>query len=133
MMAKKLLSVFLFLFLIQHIKAQIFEGAEADRKLPGSEILRLNETTGKIKYALLGNTLVITKEQTLPYLSKVLGFSSLYNLQLTKEEHDELGFDHLRFQQTFNNVPILGGIVIAHIKNNRLHSFNGEVFDVNEK
>lgn len=130
----KKLFIFILLSLIgsNSIKAQIYQGTEANNKLKNSEIVRINEITGKIKYALLNDRLLITKEQTIPYLLKVLELSSSYKLQQLKDEYDEIGFDHLRYQILYNEIPILGGIIIAHIKDQRLHSFNGEIFGVSE-
>ena len=127
---KPLLFVLLFLVAFQITKAQIYQGADADNILKGAEIVRINEISGNIKYALLSDRLIISKEQTIPYLIKVLGLSDSYKLQQTKDEYDEIGFEHLRFQLTYNEIPILGGIIIAHIKNQKLHSFNGEYFEV---
>lgn len=131
---KKILLIALCLFSFRSVKAQIYQGREADSKLQGSEILRINENTRKISYALLNENVFISKELTIPYLIKVLGLTQPYNLQLIKDEFDEIGFEHLRFQETYNNIPVLGGVVIAHVKNQKLHSFNGEIFEVsNEK
>ena len=41
--------------------------------------------------------------------------SKAYKLQLQKDEYDEIGFEHLRYQQTYNGIPILGGTIIAHL------------------
>ncbi len=127
---KLLIFVLLFLIAFNPTKAQIYQGAEANSKLKGAEIVRLNGIKGKIKYALLSDRLFITKEQTIPYLIKVFGLKSAYKFKLIKNDHDIIGFEHLRYQITYNDIPVLGGIIIAHFKNQKLHSFNGEIFEV---
>ncbi len=53
-----------------------------------------------------------------------------YKFQLVNSEIDFAGFTHHRYQLTFNNIEIEGSIILAHVKNNRVVSFNGEVFKV---
>ena len=48
---------------------------------------------------------------------------------MLKEEKDQIGYTHYRYQQTVNGVPVKLGIYIAHVKNGLIESVNGELFD----
>ncbi len=129
----KNLSLF-FLALLLHpfsSKAQIYEGVEASRQLWGADLLKINSVTGNIQYAQFKNPMALSAENVKIFLEKIYKLKKPYALQLIKQESDELGYIHLRFQQIFNGIPVLGGTLIAHIKNSHLVSFNGEIFDIN--
>jgi bacillolysin len=127
--------VFLLSFLLFYsmVYSQTYKDNEAQVILKGSQLLRINEYTQRINYALFNEKVISNKNEIVPYLLKALNLNPPYQLQLIKSEVDDIGFEHLRFQQTYNQIPILGGIVIAHLKENTLHSFNGEVFEVNNE
>ena len=45
------------------------------------------------------------------------------------QEVDQLGFTHIRYEQTYNGVPIELAEWIVHIKNNEIYSMNGKLVD----
>ena len=45
------------------------------------------------------------------------------------QEVDQLGFTHIRYEQTYNGVPIEFAEWIVHIKNNEIYSMNGKLVD----
>ena len=63
------------------------------------------------------------------FLKNFYNMPSDENLVEIKRENDHLGFTHIRFQRTKNNVEVLGSILIAHFKNDKLQSVNGKYFD----
>ena len=121
-----------FLFFFQLSNAQVFEGDLANKKFKGADLIRISEQTGLIQYAQLNDNLKINEANVLPYLSKVYQLSNAYSFTLIRKETDDLGFLHIRYQLNYNKVPVLGSIIIAHIKNAYLYSFNGEVFKISE-
>lgn len=112
------------------IKAQVFEGADAEKRLRGSELIKLNEHNLQVQYALLKTDFIIPQNQVLPYFNKVYNLDAAYTFGLIREEKDEMGFVHLRYQQFYNGKRVIGGTLIAHIKNKQLHSFNGEIYKI---
>ena len=121
-----------FLFFFQLSNAQVFEGDLANKKFKGADLIRISEQTGLIQYAQLNDNFKINEANVLPYLSKVYQLSNAYSFTLIRKETDDLGFLHIRYQLNYNKVPVLGSIIIAHIKNAYLYSFNGEVFKISE-
>ena len=129
----KLLTFFFAVVFLTGLQAQEFEGYKANEKLQGSELLRIHSVTGKIQYALLSESSFINESQVSGYFSNVYGLKQPSGLKVIKRERDELGFEHIRFQQLYNGIPVYGAVLIAHMKDGRLHSFNGEVFDLDVK
>ncbi len=129
--SKIITCICIFLFVNFHLKAQEYKGREAAEQLQNAKLLRVNPSSGKISYALLDENFAPPQNQALAYLKKALKLSDQYSLYLFNSETDELGFEHQRFQLKYQSVPVYGAIVIAHFKNHKLHSFNGEVYEIN--
>jgi Zn-dependent metalloprotease len=125
-------TILIVLFSCLAADAQVYEGSEAHRRLQGAEIVRVSSLTGRIQYALLSGQVQVNHENAVEYLQNVFGLKSPYGLKLLKQEDDQLGFAHRRYQQTYNGIPLLGGVLIAHFRNGRLHSFNGEIFETGD-
>ncbi|MFN5370558.1 MAG: M4 family metallopeptidase, partial [Bacteroidia bacterium] len=51
------------------------------------------------------------------------------SLKLLSKENDQLGETHYRYQQTVNNLPVIGTMFLAHSKNGKVYGFNGELVD----
>ena len=47
--------------------------------------------------------------------------------KLLKSEKDNHGFEHFRYQQTLNGIPVEGAFFVQHVKNGKLMSQNGTV------
>ncbi len=112
-------------------KAQVYEGVEAANKLWGATVVRINAITGNIQYAEFKVPMALQTEAIPTYLKKIYHLQSPYTLKLLRADKDELGYTHLRYQQLYNGVPIVGGVLIAHLKDEKLMSFNGEIFYIN--
>src|SRR4051812_12215993 len=54
------------------------------------------------------------------------------NLVSYKQEHDDVGFTHTKYQQTYKGVPVQGGEYIAHQKEGKLDCISGVFMDINE-
>ena len=57
--------------------------------------------------------------------AKATGLADISTSKLLKKEQDDLGFTHVRYQQTLRNVPIEGAEYNYHVKNDRLIAANG--------
>lgn len=49
-------------------------------------------------------------------------------LQIQKTETDEIGMTHMQLQQKYKNIPIYGGEVWLHSRNNKIETLNGRNF-----
>lgn len=128
----KVLFFVLFLFLLkpENLHTQIYEGADAHAILKGSNLVKKNELTKQIQYVLFQEPIEIDHEKLTDYLLKIYQLNDKFKFVLIKHETDEIGFEHHRYQLTYNQIPILGSIIIVHLKDEKLHSLNGEVFNL---
>lgn len=128
----RFLTLFIFFLYAIVSNAQVFEGDLANKKLKGADLVKVSEQTGLIQYAQLNENIRVNEANVQAYLQKVYELSNAYTFSILRKESDELGFLHIRYQLNYNKVPVLGSIIIAHIKNAYLYSFNGEVFKISE-
>lgn len=127
-------TVFLLLFLSFSItsNAQVFEGFTADSILKGARILRFDAQNNNLQYAQFEENDQIYEEQIFSYWSKIYNLNSDYSFSLIRSEKDDLGLIHNRYQIQYKKTPILGSILISHIKDKRMFAFNGDVYTVKE-
>ncbi len=128
------LILFTLFSLVSHyrLQAQVFEGREADLRMKGAEMLRLNESNGSIEYARLRDLLPLKTDEIPSFLIKAYKLDEAYSFKTIRIEKDEIGYTHIRYQMYFRNIPVLGAVIVAHMQNESLHSFNGEIYKVAE-
>lgn len=50
-----------------------------------------------------------------------------HEFQFLESNFDDLGVEHLKFQQKLNNLPIYGAELLVHLKNNNVETINGNI------
>ncbi len=63
----------------------------------------------------------------LPWVKKVFQLSSAVDFSQLEVVVDELNISHYRFQQTFDGVPLEHSMLIVHVKDGIVESFNAEL------
>ena len=127
-MCKKILFLFLSvgMFHIQKPRAQTLSGADAGKAVSGSERVILNPTTKIPAYVEFpsgkGPTVVGFED----WLKRSLQMTSKLGLSLINTEKDQIGFEHLRYNQTYNGLPVNHSMIIVHAKQGVVTSFNGD-------
>ena len=61
------------------------------------------------------------------FLAAIGDWSKSVSLKLLNANSDELGFDHIRYQQTVNNIPVENTMLVVHVKDGMVQSFNGSL------
>jgi len=61
------------------------------------------------------------------WLRRNFGYSTSFGLSPVGLEKDQLGFEHLRFLQTFNGYPVNHSMIIVHARGSEVVSFNGDL------
>ena len=69
----------------------------------------------------------IVRESLSDKLNLWLGLSDKYSFQQTSERTDELGFTHVNYQQFYNGIAIDGCVIMAHFKDGKTSSINGQI------
>ncbi|MCX6274334.1 MAG: M4 family metallopeptidase, partial [Bacteroidetes bacterium] len=63
------------------------------------------------------------------WLRLTFGMNKEYGLKTLSVEPDQIGFTHYRYQQTLNGHPVDGTMWLMHVKNNKVVSMNGLLFN----
>ena len=72
----------------------------------------------------------ISKTSGINYLKQRVKASNVEDFKIVKSYNDDLGFEHIRVQQTYKNIPVVFGEYVLHTKHNQLKSFNGDYFTI---
>lgn len=94
---------------------------------PGAELVRLkgfSEIPNYIRFSA-GNEISLAEIQS--YLQAYVGKDMPLSLVLVKQETDDLGFTHYKYQQFLQGLPLENIYYTAHVKNGKVHSMNGDL------
>ena len=70
-----------------------------------------------------------TFEEFSPWLKQTFNLDESFGLKLLNQATDKLGYTHYRYQQTYQGIPLEGTMYLLHIKNNKVVSMNGLIYD----
>ena len=107
---------------------KIYKGKLAAEIVENSEMVRMK------KFSQIPNYIRFKKGKELPFsqfenwLRSFFDNKAEFGLKLIKKEEDNIGMTHYRYQQTINNMPVELSMFIAHVKNGKVISVNGEMF-----
>ena len=113
------------------LKSQVLTGKSADNLISGSQTIRLNEKNKAISYLKLRDNYFVSATNHKSRLSNNFGINDKYSLRLMKQESDNLGCIHYRYQIMYNNLPVEGYIYYVHTLNGRVVSANGDFSKAN--
>jgi Zn-dependent metalloprotease len=97
------------------------------------------KNTGFVTFASSsGRGILVPQGESAPAVERALGFVDLYGgafglsdrsqvRQMRAPQIDELGREHVRFQQTHNGIPVTAGEFIVHLKGSRVTAANGTI------
>ena len=91
-------------------------------------LVRWNKSNSFPIYAKLNMENAPLEKGVPEYLSKAYKFSESTSVKSYRVFEDKIGFKHIRYQVYVNDVPVDGSVIIAHVYEGRLHSFNGEYY-----
>ena len=125
----KYLTLLVLTLVTTNLSAREITGHEAQQKIKGAEKIIIgtkNEIPEFIQFRA---------EAQLPFSSfenwahNALKLSSDYGFQLLNAEKDLLGMTHYRYRQTYKGLELEGTMFLVHVKNDRMVSVNGTVFN----
>ncbi len=105
--------------------AQIFSGDNAksiNKNL--SEVRYDNRSTAPLYMQFLPSS-SISSNEGISGIASILGMSSVDSWQLIRNDKDDLGYTHNRYQQYYQNIKVVTGEYILHIKGSKIVSANG--------
>jgi Zn-dependent metalloprotease len=128
---KTITTVFLLAVLsASQIYAQVLSGADAFGQVKGARQVILNPTDSKPSFVEFESGKGPYVSEFGAWLKQNFGYSTQFGLNLISSESDKLGFEHIRYSQTFMTYPINHSMLILHVKGSRVVSFNGDLSPV---
>jgi Zn-dependent metalloprotease len=134
MKKSNLFFISLFFFYASDSISQILTGKEANAKIEGAKMIEYSERSNRPVFIEFADPITYSRAVSDPaiVIKKLLGFTQQEDLKPYRQELDDLGFTHTRYQQYYKNVPVEGGEYIAHEKSSGLDCINGVVFKIKE-
>ena len=133
MKTPRLLMFGMSVFCIFDSFSQTFVGKEAEDKIQDAKWIEYSENLSKpsfIEFKAASSNFRLAIANPVEVMKEVLALKSSDNLVSYKQERDELGFTHTRYQQYYKNVPVQGGEYLAHQKGGLLDCINGAFFSI---
>ncbi|MGM0612579.1 MAG: PKD domain-containing protein [Bacteroidota bacterium] len=121
---RKIYILFL-LILPFYLSSQVYTGSQASDYINGATEVRMSDRYSAPKYIEFSKGNEIPVSDFNLWASKMLNLAEGYSFNETKRHEDKLGYEHIRLQVNYNNIPLIDGIVILHTKNGMIESING--------
>ena len=125
---KKIFSILILLSMAIPVFSQNFYGKSAEKKIPGTSMIRMDkngktpiyiEFKGGHEISFNDIDLWLKKQYQLPDNS---GFIEL------NRTYDRMGYTHIRYRQTVDNIPVFDAMFLVHMRDNKVVSINGNIF-----
>lgn len=107
---------------------KIYNGKEANEKVRGAELVRDSKHSVIPSYVSFKPGSEKDPANFVLWLQKNFKIDANIGFDLIRSEKDELGMKHKRYQQTYNGHALEHGILIVHIKDAQVESFNGLIY-----
>jgi Zn-dependent metalloprotease len=124
---KKVLTTICLLIISTVLFSQVYEGRNAEKYVKGSMIVRFSGNTENPTYIKLNEASQPNYYDMLTWLAATFNIGGNSGFVLLNKETDDIGFEHFRYQQTYNNVPIREAVFLIHVQHGKILSFNGAI------
>jgi Zn-dependent metalloprotease len=115
--------------------AQSYLGQAADQKIQGAQWIEYSKESSRpifVEFNSASANFRMAVSNPLEMMKEVLSLKPNDNLISYKQESDDIGFTHTRYQQVYKNIPVEGAQYIAHQKNGLLDCINGLFLSVGD-
>ncbi|MDZ4759030.1 MAG: GEVED domain-containing protein [Bacteroidota bacterium] len=68
-------------------------------------------------------------EEFMPWFKNTMGLDESFELKLLTQEADQIGYTHYRYQQLYNGLLVENTMYLIHVKNGKVVSMNGLLYD----
>ena len=103
-------------------KAQVFNGRNAQNINSNLSEVRYDERSDAPLYLEFIQGSSISASENMNSIAGILGMSSGDSWKLIRDDQDDLGYTHSRYQQYYNNIKVITGEYILHKKGKQLQS-----------
>jgi Zn-dependent metalloprotease len=109
--------------------AREYFGEQASMIVPGAEHIWVKQDNIIPSFIKFRPERGFAEEVFFMHISKIFHLPANYSFKYLKTEKDKLGYEHKRYQLMVNNVPVFSGIFLLHIKDGKVESYNGYLFN----
>lgn len=121
---------FLILFSIQAFSHErILQDRDANQAISGANLIRYTDHSTLPNYIRFLDKKGPSTENFLHWMRSTYRLTSEYGLKELNRIQDGLGILHIRYQQTYQQVPVVGSMLILHTKQGQVESMSGVVFE----
>ncbi len=106
--------------------SQVFSGDQATALYKQAEKVRMDPETNTLQSFRFKPAMRISKAAFPAWLKETLQQPTATEWREIAVTNDQLGFEHIRYQQFHHNMAVEGKVFIAHIQNGLVVSCNGE-------
>ena len=125
---------FAYLFILACIPAGLFAqrvhtGADASSQFKNAELVRESQFSSLPSYIKFRKGQQVDIDDLKSWMISNFKFNPAIGFELIRQEADNLGHIHYRYQQTYNGKPIEDAIWIAHTNKDKVYSLNGMIYN----
>jgi len=110
----------------QQSNAKVLQGEAAHQIAPGAELVRVKAFSEVPNYIRFAQGKSLPEEKAFPYLKQFI-VSDAVSFQFLNSSRDKLGYEHKRYSQTINGIPLEFSAYLLHLKSGKVHSMNGNI------
>ena len=125
---KKAAFILSFILISLTVISQTYYGSSARAIVPGTDMLVKDPLLDIPSFIRFAKGSEIDFKQVPSWVKSHFSISPDFDLTLLREDKDNLGFTHYRYQQTYKGYPVHSNIFIFHVKNGIVVSMNGQLF-----
>lgn len=107
----------------------ILKDAKAEQKIPGAAMIRYTDLSTLPNYVQFRTTDRIPYTSFETWMHTQFHLGTDYGFVVLNEISDQLGYRHVRLQQTFKGIPVIGSMLNVHTRNQNVESFGGAIFE----
>jgi Zn-dependent metalloprotease len=97
-------------------------------QLSDATVLGHSKLTGLPNFVKFLPGKAVTEAALLPYIQEQFQLDASISFIPYSRENDKAGFTHVRFREYIGNFPVENSMIIAHIQNGLVVSFNGDFY-----
>ncbi len=128
-MKKIALLLFVSVLLSSQLFSATYYGKEANDIIQGTEVLRFKDFSDIPSFIKFKKGSEIQYADIINWMKRFYKSDNNFDFKLINRETDRLGIEHYRYQQTYNNIPVELTMYIFHVKNGKVISANGNLYD----
>lgn len=107
-----------------------YSGQEAARILPGAAYVKMKDNSSYPSFVRMDPSSAPKASSFFTWLQQGRKSDPNTAFRLLRRDKDQQGLEHIRYVQTWSNIPIDKTTYILHVRNNGVMAFNGIALDV---